>query len=464
MPAQATADCVLFPELFDRPLTVRFDLPHASSDGGAVLLKKVDAELGLTELLAECLVETRQAGKIDHSIHELLSQRVFGLACGYADANDAARLAHDPVAKLMLDRDPVSGSDLASQPTLSRFENSVRRTELYRIGEVLYGVVIDHHRRRLAGRCRQVTVDLDTTVDPTHGAQQLTFFHGYYDTWCYLPLLGFLSFDGEPEQYLFGAILRPGKGSDRRGVLGVLRRIVPHLRQAFPKARILVRLDGGFAAPEIFDFLDSEPRVDYVVNMAKNKVLKRLARRLMGRARRLSRQSGQTEHVYGECRYAARKWKRQRRVVIKAEVVRHPGRKPKDNPRFVITNICQRTPRWIYERLYCARGDVENRIKELKDDMAIDRTSCSRFLANQFRVLLTAAAYVLMQVLRNHARGTACARSQVATLRNRLVKLGAQVSSSTRRIVIRLPQRAPFADLWIKVARSLGACPRPAQT
>jgi hypothetical protein len=463
MPAQTTADCVLFPELFDRPLTARFDLPHASSDGGAVLLKKVDADLGLTELLAECLAENRQAGKIDHSIHELLSQRVFGLACGYADANDAARLAHDPVAKLMLDRDPVSGSDLASQPTLSRFENSVRRTELYRMGEVIYGLVIDHHRRRLAGRCRQVTVDLDTTVDPTHGGQQLTFFHGYYDTWCYLPLLGFLSFDGEPEQYLFGAILRPGKGSDRRGVLGVLRRIVPHLRQAFPKARILVRLDGGFAAPEIFDFLDREPRVDYVVNMAKNKVLKRLARRLMGRARRLSRQSGQTEHVYGECRYAARKWKRQRRVVIKAEVVRHPGRKPKDNPRFAITNICHRTPRWIYQRIYCARGDVENRIKELKDDMAIDRTSCSRFVANQFRVLLTAAAYVLMQILRSHARGTACARSQVATLRNRLLKLGAQVSSSTRRIVIRLPQRSPFADLWIKVARSLGASPRPAR-
>jgi len=463
MPAQAIADCVLFPELFDRPLTVRFDLPHASSDGGAVLLKKADAELGLTELLAECLTDCRQAGKVEHNTHEMLSQRVFGLACGYTDTNDAARLAHDPVSKLMLDRDPVSGSDLASQPTLSRFENSVGRTELYRMGEVLCGVVIDHHRRRLAGRCRRVTVDLDSTVDPTHGAQQLSFFHGYYDTWCYLPLLGFLSFDHEPEQHLCGAILRPGKGSDRRGALGVLRRIVPHLRQAFPKARILVRLDGGFAAPEIFDFLDREPRVKYVVNMAKNKVLKRLARRLMGRARRLSRASGQTEHVYGECRYAARRWRHQRRVVIKAEVVRHPGRKPKDNPRFVITNIRPRTPRWIYERVYCARGDVENRIKELKDDMAIDRTSCSRFLANQFRVLLTAAAYVLMQVLRSHACATACARAQVATLRIRLLKLGAQVSSSTRRIVVRLPQRAPFADLWIQVARSLGACPRPAR-
>jgi hypothetical protein len=459
MPAQTTADCVLFPELFDRPLTVRFDLPNASSDGGAVLLKKVDADLGLTELLAECLSDARQARKVEYNVHEMLSQRVFGLACGYTDTNDAARPAHDPVAKLMLDRDPISGSDLASQATLSRFENSIRRTELYRMGEVICGVVMDHHRRRLAGRCRRVAVDLDTTVDPTHGAQQLSFFHGYYDTWCYLPLLGFLSFDAEREQYLFGAILRPGKGNDRRGVLGVLRRIVPHLPQAFPKARSLVRLDGGFAAPEIFDFLDREPRVDYVVNMAKNTVLKRLARRLMGRARRLSRESGQTEHVYGECRYAARKWKQMRRVIIKAEVVCHPGRKPRDNPRFLITTIHPRTPRWIYERIYCARGDVENRIKELKSDMGIDRTSCSRFLANQFRVLLTAAAYVLMQVLRGHARGTACARSQVATLRDRLLKLGAQLSSSTRRLVIRLPQRAPFADLWIKVARVLGARP-----
>jgi hypothetical protein len=418
----------------------------------------VDEQLGLTEEFTRCLTDRRQAGKIDHEIRELLSQRIFGLACGYADANDAARLAHDPIHKLLLDRDPIQGLPLASQPTLSRFENAPRRTDLYRMGETLAGLVIDRHRLRLGSRCRNVTVDLDSTADPTHGAQQLSFFHGHYDTWCYLPLLGFLSFDDEPEQHLFAAILRAGNATDKRGVLGVLRRVVPQLRHAFPHARILVRLDGGFAGPEILDLLDDEPRVDYAVGFAKNRVLKRFARRLVSQARRLSRRSGRTEHLYGECCYAARKWSRSRRVILKAEVVRHAARDPKDNPRFVVTNLRQ-SPRWVYERVYCDRGDVENRIKELKHGMEIDRTSCSRFLANQFRVLLTAAAYVLMQGLRAHAHSTGCARSMVATLRERLLKLGVQVSASTRRIVLHLPLHAPFAQDWIRVACSLGARP-----
>ncbi len=456
MPDQIATECVLFPDLFDRPLTARFDLPNASSDGGAVLLKAVDDQLGLTEELAGCIGDPRQPGKIHHEIHELLTQRVYGLACGYADANDAARLAHDPIHMLLLGRDPIAGSALASQPTLSRFENGMRRTDLYRMGEVLAGTVIDRHRLRLGSRCRRVTVDLDPTHDPTHGAQQLSFFHGHYDTWCFLPLLGFLSFDDEPDQHLFTAILRAGNANDRRGALGVLRRAVPQLRQAFPNARILVRLDGGFAGPEILDFLDDEPRVDYVVACAKNRVLTRFARGLMRQAHRFSRLTGQTEHIYGECRYAAGTWSRRRRVIIKAEVVRHPGREPKDNPRFVITNLRQ-NPRWIYGRVYCDRGKVENRIKELKVGMEIDRTSCTRFLANQFRVLLTAAAYILMQALRDHAQSTVCAQAQVTTPRERLLKLGVQVIASTRRIVLRLPARAPFADVWLRVACSLGA-------
>jgi hypothetical protein len=252
------------------------------------------------------------------------------------------------------------------------------------MGETLAALVIDRHRLRLGSRCRVVIVDLDSSHDPTHGAQQLSFFHGHYDTWCYGPLLGFLSFDDEREQHLFTAILRAGNANDKRGVPGVLRRLLPQLRQAFPNAR------------------------------------------------RLSRLTEQTEHVYGECRYAASTWSHQRRVIIKAEVVRHPEREPKDNPRFVITNLRQ-SPRWIYEQVYGDRGNVENRIKELKHGLEIDRTSCPRFLANQFRVFLAAAAYILMQVLREHAQTTGCAQAQVTTLRERLLKLGVQVIASTRR-------------------------------
>ncbi len=357
---------------------------------------------------------------------------------------------------MLVDRDPISGDRLASQPTISRFENAVRPRDLYRMGETILAVVLDRHRQRLGGNCRRVTIDLDSTHDPTHGAQQLSFFHGHYDTWCFLPLLGFLSFDREPDQYLFTTLLRPGNASDKCAVLGVLRRIIPQLRLAFPKARILVRLDGGFGSPEILDFLDDEPRVDYVVGFAKNSVLLRASSKFMRKARGMSRRSRATEHVYGESVYAAKKWKRPRRVIIKVEVVRHPGRDPKDNPRFVITNLRQ-IPRFIYERIYCERGDVENRIKELKEGLEIDRTSCTRFLANQLRVLMTAAAYVLMQELRFHAARTSCARAQVWILRERLLKLGAQVVSSVRRIVLRLPDSYPYVDVWNRVACALGA-------
>ncbi len=400
---------VLFPDLFDKPLVATFDRQHASSDGGAVLLKAAERVYGLVAGFARCLVDRREPGKIRHTLAELLGQRIFGIACGHPDGNDANHLADDPIHKLLLGRDPVAGEALASQPTISRFENGVGRSALYELARELAMRVIERHQRRLDGRARRITIDLDPTDDATHGAQQLTFFNGHYDRWCYLPLLAFLTFDKEREQYLCAAVLRPGNVPATRGTVGVLCRLLPLLRQAFPQARFLVRLDGGFATPEIFDFLDAEPRLDYVVAMARNAVLQRHAEPALLVAQAQSAASGQTAQVYADTRYRARTWDRDRRVVIKAEVVRLGDRAPRDNPRFVVTNLRQ-TPRFLYERIYCARGDIENRIKELLDGLQIDRTSCCRFWANQLRVLLTAAAYVLMQELRLRAARTACAR------------------------------------------------------
>ena len=452
-----TGQGVLFSDLFSKPLVAEFDEQHGSSDGGAMLLKACDVRLNLSRGLAQCLRDARQSGKIEHSIEDLVRQRLFGIACGYADGNDAARLAEDPMHKLLRDRDPISGAALASQPTLSRFENAPRRAELYQMGEALADSVIERHRRRLGRRCKHITIDLDPTDDPTHGGQQPTFFNGHYDTWCYLPVAGFVTFNHEPEQYLFCYVLRPGNAPALSGALGILRRLLARLREAFPRARVLVRLEGGFAASEIFDFLEAQG-CDYVVAMAKNKRLAPRAARLMGTARRLSKRSGKTAHVFGATRYAARRWSRKRRVIIKAEVVRHPGREPKMNPRFVVTNLSG-SPRRLYKKVYCARGDIENRIKELHHGLEIDRTSCSRFLANQFRVLLTAAAYVLMQELRGRAAGTKLARAQVSTLRDRLVKLGARIERSVRRIVVHLPATFAYRDEWRHIARGLGAAP-----
>jgi hypothetical protein len=449
-----TTDC-LFPDLLNKPVVARFEVNHGSSDGGALLLKAADRRIGVLDGLASCLVDWRQPGKVTHELVELLGQRVYGLACGYPDCNDAGRLAQDPIHKALIGRDPIEGDDLASQSTLSRFENAVRPRALYRMGRLLLERVVERHRRRLRGKARVVTLDLDVTDDPTHGQQQLSLFNGFYHSWCYLPLLGFVSFDEEPEQYLVSAMLRPGNAPTQLGARGILRRSVALIRRAFPRARILVRLDGGFASPDLFKWLDGQPRVDYVVAIAKNKALERLSRHLMTQARRLSRRSKRSEQVFGEVLYSAGTWPRKRRVVIKAEVVRLEDRDPRDNPRFVVTNL-RRAPRSVYQS-YRQRGEIENRIKELQLDLQIDRTSCTSFWANQLRLLLTAAAYMLMQEVRLAARATVLRRAQVGTLRDRLLKLGALVEVSVRRIVLRLPAAFPFRDEWAHTAAALGA-------
>jgi hypothetical protein len=438
-----------------KPVVALFDMPHASSDGGAVLLKSLDTQLQLTKRLAACVVDGRQPGKIQHATLELVRQRVFGIACGYADCNDAARLADDAIHKLLVGRDPIAGSALASQPTLSRFENAVGWPELRDIAHVLADTVIETQRRRLKGRATRITIDLDPTDDPTHGQQEFSFFNGHYDTWCYLPVVATVTFNDEAEQFAVAAVLRPGNAPAPRGARGILRRLLGKLRAAFPQATFRVRLDGGFAHPKLFTFLEQQQQVEYVVAMASNRRLEKRARRLMGKARMRSKATGQTEHLYGQTRYAARKWTRTRRVIIKAEVVRHPGRAPKNNPRFVVTNLPDE-PEAVYQ-FYCGRGDVENRLKELHHGLELDRTSCTQFLANQFRVLLTLAAYILFQELRRRIAKTTCADAQVTTLRERLVKLAVWVQRSARRIVLHLPASFPWLPTWTQLARAVGA-------
>jgi len=264
-----------------------------------------------------------------------------------------------------------------------------------------------------------------------------------------------VTFDDEADQYAVAAVLRPGNAPASLGARGLLRRLIRQLRAAFRAPTIRVRLDGGFATPTMFAFLETQA-VEYVVAMASNARLEKRAQRLMGKARMRSKATGQTEHLYGETLYAAKTWKRRRRVIIKAEVVRHPGRDPKNNPRFVVTNL-PGAPKTIYEEVYCQRGDVENRLKELHHGLEMDRTSCVRFQANQFRVLLTLGAYILFQELQRRARGTACADAQVTTLRERLLKLAVWVARSVRRIVLHLPVTFPWRSTWQHLARAVGA-------
>lgn len=442
-----------FEELSSKPVVVSFTASGQSSEGGLPLLARVDRRLGLTARLAGALHEQRAGARIAHDLPELVRQRVFSIALGCADGNSAARMGADPLVKLACGRSPASGDSLASQPTLSRFERGRSGRELVGMARALDGCVIDSLARRHK-RARRITIDLDSSEDRTHGQQPFAFFNGHYDSWCYLPLFGFLSIDDDVEQHLFLARLRPGTARDGRCVRAHLRRVVPLLKRRFPRAEVLVRLDAGFVNPELLALFE-ELGVRYLVGLPKNTTLSERATVHMHAARSLTNDFSSATQLFSECAYRAETWPHERRVIFKAEVVVHPGREPRDNLRLVVTDL-RGTPESLWT-LYARRGDSENRIKELKCDLEIDRTSSTCFLANQLRVLLSAAAFVLFQALRQALKGSELARAQVATLRLRLLKIAAIVRESWRRIVLQLPTVHAFADAWRRAALAVGA-------
>jgi len=424
--------------LHGKRLTGGFDGGDISSDGGLVLLGQADAQLGLTRQLAACLHDDRQPGKVRHRLGELLAQRVYQIAAGYEDCNDADDLRHDPVLKTVVGRLPQSGPDLASQPTLSRFENRVTRRELWALAQVLVEQSVMRHA---AERPKYVILDFDATDDPTHGQQQFAEFHGFYDTHCYLPLLVTAQVDRGPQELLV-ARRRRGAGHASPGALGGLKRLVARLRQQWPGVLILVRGDSGFALPALYQWCEQQAApVRYLIGLAQNPRLRALAEPHLQAARAEHERTAQKVRRLHDATYAADSWPHERRVLIKAEVTVRG-----DNPRFVVTNL-RGAARGLYN-LYAARGEMENRIKELKCDLQMDRTSCHRFAANQFRVLLHAAAFVLHCALRAALAGTELATAQVCTLQRRLLKLGVRVKETARRVWLQFASSCPLQDLW----------------
>lgn len=457
--SKSTQQPVLFGDLFSKPVQVAFDAEALTSDAGLMLLSAADRKLGVTEALTDCVRDPRQQGKVQHGFGELLKQRVYGIGAAYEDCNDSARIRSDPSLKLSCGRGPLKGLDLGSQSTLSRFENQVTGREAVRMARSLEDIAVKTLKRRHR-RASRIVIDLDPSVDPAHGAQQGVLFNGFYKTWCYLPIFGFLSVNGDSDHYLFHARLRPGTSQEiRGGVIPLLRRMVAKLRGAYGAGQyIQVRLDAGFANPTLITELE-ELGVKYVIGLPSNVKLKKWSDRKQPRVRRLARESGEAAREFHESSYAARSWPHERRVILKAEAIPYLGRELKNNPRFVVTNL-RHKPGRVYE-IYCGRGDAENRIKELKNDLAIDRTSCSSFLANQFRVLMTASAYMLFQELRWQLRDTELCRAQIGRIRDMLIKVGARVAESVRRVVFHFPVGLPFERPWRKVARALGAVATP---
>lgn len=427
-----------------RVITANFEGGNLSSDAGLLLLGQVDKKLGLTKRLAGCIRDGRDQSKVQLTVMEMLRQRVFGIAADYEDCSDHDSLKSDPMLKLAAGRAPVSGDDLASQPTLSRLENSVSASELMRMEEVLLDIFISGHRDK---PIRRFVIDADATDDPAHGQQEFEFFHGYYDCHCFLPLLVYVTAD-DGEQELVASVLRAGNVHAGHRLVSVLRRIVDRLVGAFPEAEIVFRGDAGMGAPAVYDLCE-DAGIGYAISLAKNSRLLDFGEDTMRNACAIYEETAEKVRQFGEFSYAADSWRSERRVVVKAEVV-NKG----ENPRFVVTNIVDMPAADLYE-FYCDRGDVENRIKELKDDLLSGRTSCHRFLANQFRLILHSAAFVLLQALRKLLAGTEFADAQVSTLRTRLLKVGARVRETTRRIWLMMPTSYPLKEVWMTIASRL---------
>ena len=423
-----------------KEIRVDFSGGNLSSDGGVVLLAQLDGNLGLTERLASCIGEWRQYGKIQHSIVEMLRQRIFQIACGYEDCNDADTLRKDPVFKAAAGQCPESGKDLSSQPTLSRLENAVKPRDMVRMSHEFVEQFIGLYRGK---KVKRIVIEPDATEDELHGQQEFAFYNSHYGCYCYLPLLVFATVNDEKRQRLVAAVLRPSSVHTTKKTLSTFRRIIRRLKEAFPQAEIEFRADGGFASPDLYALLEKHG-VRYAIAMSKNDTLvkKALPFRLASSFQR--QMTRQKSRVYGEFLYAAKTWKKvARRIVVKAEFLRDG----EDNARFVVTNFPKMTPFEVY-RYYTRRGDSENRIDEFKNQLKADRTSCETFLANQFRLLLHAAAFVLTQALQDALEGTELASAEMATIRVKLLKIAALVKETVRNVWIRLSSAFPLQDLF----------------
>jgi hypothetical protein len=416
-----------------------FDGGRLTTDAGGLLLREADLQTGLTRALAERITDPRDPSRITHDLRTMLAQRVFGIAMGYEDGNDHLTLRHDPIFQVLADQTPNPEEPLASPSTLSRLENGVTRASLVGMAEALVDQFLDSYRRTP----KELVLDFDATDDAVHGNQEGRFFHGFYDHYCFLPLYVFCG------EHLLCAYLRSSKIDGAKHARAILKLLVTKIRARWPKVHIIFRGDSGFCRWKTLRWCDRND-VGYVVGLARNKVVERLADPFMAEAKDRFQETGEKQRSFHELLYAAKTWDCQRRVIVKAE---HLEQGP--NCRFVVTNLDD-APKVIYDERYTARGDMENRIKEQQLDLFADRTSCHSFLANQFRVLLAGAAYVLLShVRRVGLKGTELAKAQVGTIRLKLLKVAARVTISVRRVVLHLSSAYPYRRLFAQLTRRL---------
>ncbi len=424
-----------FPACRKRRVEADFSGGDITSNGGVLLLRQADRLIGLTASVARRLTDARQRGKVAHGFAAMLRQRVFALALGYEDVNDHAALRFDLALQTAVDRDRA----LASPSTLSRFENAAGRDWAWRVHEAM----VENFIASFEAPPEELVLDFDATDDAVHGCQEGRFFHGYYDHYCFLPLYVFCG------ERLLVSYLRPSKIDGARHAWAILALLVKRLRQAWPGVRIIFRGDSGFCRHKMLDWCE-RTNVGYIVGLAKNARLGGLAGRWIAAAESGFAATGVKQRLFGEFAYAAGTWKVKRRVIARIE------HGPKGaNPRYIVTNL-EGDGQDLYERLYCARGDMENRIKEQQLDLFADRTSCHKWWPNQFRLLLSSLAYTLLQTIRRIGlKGSGMARAQCGTIRLKLLKIGAVIVRNSRRVRIHLSSACPDKALFMLAAERL---------
>lgn len=424
-----------FPTVRRRRVEVDFGGGEVSSDGGAVLLRQTDRLLGLTTHAAKLLPDLRQQGKVRHSIRNMLRQRLYGMALGYEDLNDHDSLRDDTNLQTAVEHD----SELASASTLCRFENGVGRETAV----ALNALMVETFIKSFSKAPEELILDFDATDDPVHGMQEGRFFHGYYDHYCFLPLYVFCG------SQLLVAYLRPSNIDPAKHSWAILSLLVKRLRREWPEVRIVFRGDSGFCRHRLLGWCERH-NVGFIVGIGKNKVLMRKCSRTTAKAEKQYRKHGHKVRKFIDIGYTAGTWRRSHRVIVKAEYNSIGA-----NTRFVVTNLPGRA-RDLYDNIYCARGDMENRIKEQQLYLFADRTSCSNWWANQFRLLLSSLAYVLFDAMRRVGlAGTKLAKATCETIRLKLLKIGAVVRRNTRRVRLSLSSAHPFKNLFLLVAQRL---------
>ena len=430
-----------FKTISGKRVTADFTGGDVTSDGGVLLLREVADKIGIIDQLTDAITDNRHQSYVRHDVKSLLTQRIMQIGCGYEDADDADDLRTDPGFKASCDRLP-SGSDLASQPTMSRFENTLTSKDIRRIADVLINQFISSYKTPPEG----IILDVDDTNDPTHGAQQLSLFNSYHDGYCYMPIFIFDGVSGD----LISGILRPGKRPTGKEVRSLIKRIVTRIRTAWPSVGILFRGDSHYATPELFSWCDSHD-VHYISGLAGNAILAERAKGAIAAARREYERTGKKSRIFRQTRYQAGTWHRELRVIIMAEVSSRG-----DNVRFIVTSLESSPPEFLYQTAYCDRGRMENFIKEHKVALKSGRTSCHRYMANFFRLMLHSAAYVIFHTLRKTALAdTEFATAQFDTIRLRFLKIGAEVRELKTSVRFIYPASFPLKDIFTTMYNSV---------